>query len=100
MSNAVAVGAPRDLQTTMTEELTRKIVVWATEIAKYAVALPSSQARESYLAERHRELVAGVVAEGAAERDAVLLADACLDAARRITTELLAQRPGEPEGRD
>src|ERR1700724_1026545 len=98
MSNAVAVGAPRDLQTTMTEELTRKIVVWATEIAKYAVALPSSQARERYLAERHRELVA-VVAEGAAERDAVLLADACLDAARRITTELLAQRPGEPEGR-
>src|SRR6266851_4821629 len=45
MSNAVAVGAPRDTQTTMTEDLTRKIVVWATEIAKYAVALPSRRAR-------------------------------------------------------
>jgi len=83
----------------MTEDLTRKIVVWATETAKYAVALPSREARERYLAERHRELVAGAVAEGAAERDAVLLADACLDAARRITIELLAHSADEPQGR-
>jgi hypothetical protein len=83
----------------MTEDLTQKIVAWATETAKYAVALPSRQAREGYLAERHRELVAGAVAEGAAERDAVLLADACVDAARRITAELLAHGAGEPQRR-
>src|SRR5262249_19399052 len=61
---------------TMTEDLTRKIVAWATEIAKHAVALPSGQARETYFSERHRELVAGAVTEGAVERDARLLADA------------------------
>jgi hypothetical protein len=43
--------------------------------------------------------VAGAVAEGAAECDAVILADACVDAARRIMTELLGQRAGVPEGR-
>jgi hypothetical protein len=96
MSNVVTIGAPRVAET-MTEDLTKTIVVWATEIAKYAVALPSRQARETYFAERHRELVKGAVAEGAAEHDAVLLADACLDAARRITTELLAHSAGEPQ---
>src|SRR5262249_41030407 len=30
----------------MTEELTRKIVAWATEIASYAAELPSSRARD------------------------------------------------------
>jgi hypothetical protein len=83
----------------MTEDLTKKIVVWATEIASYAAQLPSRQARDSYLAERHRELVSGAVAEGAAESDAVVLADACVNAARRIMTELLAQRAGAPKGR-
>jgi hypothetical protein len=82
----------------MTEDLTKKIVVWATEIARYAAQLPSRQARDSYLAERHRELVSGAVAEGAAESDAVVLADACVNAARRIMTELLAQRAGAPKG--
>jgi hypothetical protein len=37
--------------------------------------------------------------EGAAEGDAVILADACVNAARRIMTELLAQRAGVPKGR-
>ena len=83
----------------MTEDLTKKIVVWATEIASCAAQLPSRQARDSYLAERHRELVSGAVAEGAAESDAVVLADACVNAARRIMTELLAQRAGVPKGR-
>jgi hypothetical protein len=83
----------------MTEDLTKKIVAWATEIATYAAELPSRQARDSYLAERRRDLVAGAVAEGAARRDAVILADACVDAARRIMTELLAQRAGVPKGR-
>jgi hypothetical protein len=83
----------------MTEELTRKVVAWATEIASCAAELPSSRARDAYLAERRRELVAGALAEGAAQRDAAILADACVDAARRIMTELLAQRAGPPRGR-
>ena len=83
----------------MNEELTRTIVAWATQTAGYAAALPSVQARDSYLAERHREFVAGAMAEGAAEHDAVILADACVSAARRILAELLAQRAGEPEER-
>jgi hypothetical protein len=83
----------------MTEELTRRVVAWATEIASCAAELPSSRARDAYLAERRRELVAGALAEGAAQRDAAILADACVDAARRIMTELLAQRAGPPRGR-
>ena len=83
----------------MTEDLTRKVVIWATEVASRAARLPSRQARDSYLAERHRELVAGAVAEGAAERDAVILADASVSAARRIMTALLAQRTDVPKGR-
>ena len=83
----------------MTEELTKKIIAWATEIASYAAGLPSRQARDSYLVERHRELATGAVAEGTAPRDAVVLADACVDAARRIMSELLAQRAGVPRGR-
>jgi hypothetical protein len=81
------------------EDLTIKIVAWANEIASYAAELPSRQAREEYLAERRRELVAGVLAEGAAPRDAAILADACVNSARRIMTELLAQRVGVPQGR-
>lgn len=83
---------------TMNEELAQKVVAWAAATATYAVSLPSRQARDEYLAERRRELAAGVVAEGAPERDAMLLADACVDAAQRIMTELLAQRAGEPKG--
>ena len=83
----------------MTEDLTKKIVDWATEIAGCAAQLPSRQARDAYLAERHHELVVGAVAEGATEGDAVILADACVNATRRIMTELLAQRAGVPRGR-
>lgn len=64
-----------------------------------AASLPSRQARDNYLAERRRELLAGAEAEGAASEDAAILADACVDAVRRIMTELLAQRAGVPEGR-
>jgi hypothetical protein len=80
-------------------ELTDKIVGWATEIATYAAQLPSRRARDDYLAERRRELVTGAQAEGAAPRDAEMLADACVGAARRIMTELLAHRAGVPPGR-
>jgi hypothetical protein len=83
----------------MPDELTRKVVAWATEVGSYAAGLPSRQARESYLAERHDELTSGAVAEGAAQHDAKILADACVDAARAIMTELLAQRAGAPKGR-
>jgi hypothetical protein len=76
----------------MTEDLTKKVVVWASEVARHAAELPSREARDSYLAERHRELVAGAVAEGTAQRDAIVLADASVDAARRIMAALLAQR--------
>jgi len=89
----------RSIALTMTDDLTKKIVDWATEIAGYAAQLPSRQARDAYLAERHRELVAGAVAEGASDGDAVILADACVNAARRIMTELLAQRADVRKGR-
>jgi hypothetical protein len=100
-------AAPRQIRTKadielaaeMNEELTTKVVAWATETASYAVQLPSRQARDDYLAERRRELVAGAVAEGATEGNAAMLADACVSAARRIMTELLAQRAGVPQGR-
>jgi hypothetical protein len=88
----------------VTEDLTSKVVAWATEIARYAAQLPSRQARDDYLRERHRELVTGAQAEGATPRDAAIVADACVDAARRIMTELLALRPayrrGAPSGRN
>src|SRR5262245_49116226 len=87
------------VQWKMTAEPKHKVGVWATEIATYAAELPSSRARDAYLAERRRELEAGAVAEGAAERDAASLADACVSAARRIMTELLAHRAGLPRGR-
>jgi len=83
----------------MTEDLTKKVVVWATEIASYAAQLPSRQVRDAYLAERRRDLVAGAVAEGAAQGDADVLADTCVNAARQIMTELLAHRAGVPKGR-
>jgi len=83
----------------MNQDLTSKIVVWATEIASCAAELPSRQARENYLAERERELAEGAAAEGAAQGDALLLAATCVNAARRIMTELLAQRASIPQGR-
>jgi hypothetical protein len=92
-------GRNRSAQLAMTDDLTNKIVAWATEIARYGAALPSRERRENYLAERHRELAAGAMAEGAGEGDALVLADTCVNAARRIMTELLAQRAGVPHGR-
>jgi hypothetical protein len=83
----------------VTEDLTNKVVAWATEIARYAAQLPSRQARDDYLRARRRELVALAQAEGATQRDAAIMTDACVDAARRIMTELLALRAGVPQGR-
>jgi hypothetical protein len=78
--------------------LTATVVAWATETARRAAELPSREAREAYFAERHDEIRQGAVAEGAEEGDATMLADMCVDAARRITIELMAQRAGEPKG--
>ncbi len=83
----------------MDDELTTKVVAWATKTAGHAAQLPSRQARDAYLAERRRELLAGALDQGASEVDAAVLADACVSAARRIMTELLAQRAGVPQGR-
>jgi hypothetical protein len=83
----------------MNEELTRTVVAWATEVARSAAALPSKEARDAYLAARHRELIDGVVGQGANKADAAALADSCVDAAERIMIELLARRAGAPKGR-
>ena len=91
-------GSTRTHFFVVTEDLTNKVVAWATEVATYAAQLPSRQARDDYLRERRRELLAGAQAEGATAHDAAILADACVDAARRIMTELLP-RAGVPQGR-
>jgi hypothetical protein len=82
----------------MNSQLARKIARWAAETARCVADLPSQSAREAFLGERHRALVEGVVAEGTASADAVVFADTCIGAARRIMTEILAQRAGEPQG--
>ncbi len=83
----------------MADDLTRTVVAWASEVAARAADLPSRQERDRYLAERRSELLAGAEAEGAAPEAAAVLADSCVGAARRIMTELLAQRAGVPQGR-
>ena len=83
----------------MTDDLTRKIIKWASQTASRAAALPSRQERDVYLTERQRELTAGAIAEGTNPRDAEILAETCVSAARRIMTELLARRAGVPHGR-
>ena len=83
----------------VTKDLTDKVVAWATEIAGYAAQFPSRQARDHYLRERRRELMTGAQAEDATPRDAAIVADACVDAARRIMTEPLALPAGAPQGR-
>ena len=93
------IESDHPLERIVTEDLTNKVVAWATEIASYAAQLPSKQARDDFLRERRRELVTGAQAEGATPRDAAIVADACVDAARRIMTELLALRAGLPQGR-
>ena len=83
----------------ISKDLTNKVLAWASKVATEAAQRSSRQAREEYLAERRRELVFGAQPEGTAARDAAILADACISAARRIMTELLAQRAGVPRGR-
>jgi hypothetical protein len=86
-------------ENTAINDLTQKIVVWATEIATDAAQLPSPEAREAYLLARRRELVAGARREGASHRDATILANACVDGARKIMAQLLARGTSVTQGR-
>jgi hypothetical protein len=102
--NSAKMGLQLNVQrsphtTPMTDDLTRKIINWASQIASRAAALPSRQERDAYLADRQGELTAGAIAEGANPHDAEILAEACVSAARRLMTELLARRAGVPDGR-
>src|SRR5262249_10268919 len=83
----------------MIEAFAEKAAAWAVEAAMQALQLPSTEARGAYLAERRRELVESALQLGAADRDANLLADACVAGAERIMTELLARGTSGPEGR-
>jgi hypothetical protein len=86
------------IATLMTDDLTHKIINWAGQIASRAAALPSRQERDAYLTERERELIAGAIAEGSNPNDARFLAEACVSAARRLMTDLLARRAGVSRG--
>jgi hypothetical protein len=82
----------------MSEELTQKVAAWATEVALQAAQLPTGRARSAYLADRHRELMAGAREQGMGEDDAKLLADTCVQGARRIMHGLLARGTPVSEG--
>src|SRR3981189_2332415 len=86
-----AAGSPA-----MPADLTATLVAWATVTARHALELSSREARDAYFAERRDELRQGAVAEGAGEAEALMLADMCVDAARRIMTELMAGAPASP----
>jgi hypothetical protein len=67
----------------MSEDLTNKVLTWASQVATHAAQLSSRQAREEYLAERRRELVFGARAEGTADRQHFIRAVLCGRAPRR-----------------
>ena len=69
------------------------------DLVEFAVGMQARQEHVERRAEELGELVTGAQAEGATPRDAAIVADACVDAARRIMTELLALRAGAPQGR-
>jgi hypothetical protein len=75
----------------MSEEPTQKVAAWATEVALQAAQLPTARARSAYLADRHRELLAGAREQGMGEADAKILADTCVQGAQRIMKGLLAR---------
>ena len=74
----------------MSEELTQKVAAWATEVALQAAQLPTAR-RSAYLADRYRELLAGAREQGMGEDDAKMLADTCVQGARRILHGLLGR---------
>jgi hypothetical protein len=80
----------------VTEDLTNKIVAWAT---RQLVTRRGSRRERRAMTTCASVVASGGQAEGATLRDAEIVADACVDAARRIMTELLALRAGVPQGR-
>src|SRR5262249_31002621 len=95
LSLTTVSGRPRRAMMASSSRATRRPEIEvSTTSAKHSLVWSSTtvQARGDYLRERRRELVTGAQAKGATPRDAAIVADACVDAARRIMTELLALR--------
>jgi hypothetical protein len=82
-----------------TEELTRKVAQWATEVGMRAAQLPSKPARAAFLAAQHREIMKEAGRSGMSECDALILAQSCVEGADRIMRELLARGMPMPQGR-
>jgi hypothetical protein len=82
----------------MTREMTERIAAWAVEAGRQAAQLPSRRDREAFLLEIHHEVMAGAGRQGLGEHEARALADACIDGARSIMSELLARGMQNSEG--
>ena len=82
----------------MSEELSRNIAAWATEVATEAARLPSREARVNLLATRYRELMRSARAQGMGEGDARALAVSCLEGAAKVLEALLARGGSGPQG--
>jgi hypothetical protein len=82
-----------------TEELSRNVAQWATEVGMHAARLPSEAARAAFLAEQHHEIMEEAGRSGMNERDALILAQSCVEGAERIMRELLARGMPMPQGR-
>lgn len=82
-----------------TEELIRNVAQWATEVGIRAAQLASKSARAAFLAEKHHEIMEEAGRSGMSERDALILAQSCIEGAERIMRELLARGMPMPQGR-
>jgi hypothetical protein len=82
-----------------TEELIRNVAQWATEVGMRAAQLPSKPARAAFLAEQHHEIMEEAGRSGMSERDALILAQSCVEGAERIMRELLTRGMPMPQGR-
>jgi hypothetical protein len=82
-----------------TEELISNVAQWAIEVGARAAQLPSEVARAAFLANRHREIMEESLRSGMGERNALILAQSCVEGAEPIMRELLARGMPMPEGR-
>lgn len=80
------------------EMMTQRIAAWAVEAGMRAARLASARDREAFLVEIHREVMMGAGEQGLEQHDARVLADACLEGARRVMSELLARGMSSLEG--
>jgi hypothetical protein len=90
----VAQAAGHSMETS--EELIRDVSLWVTDVGVQAAQLPTQPARACFLAAKFAELMAVAHQTGMNEHDAVILAQACIEGAERVTQELLAR--GTPMG--